>query len=132
YQSSYGISSNSKRAIPDVSYNADPNTGVPVYDSLGYQGSKGWFQVGGTSAGAPQWAALSAIVNNARISPMSSTSYGTENLLYGAATGINYGNDYRDIITGNNGGFAAGTGYDYVTGLGSPISNNFLGYLQIH
>ncbi len=132
YQTNYGISSNNKRAIPDVSYNANPNTGVPVYDSYGYQGSKGWFQVGGTSAGAPQWAALTAIVNNARSTPMSSTSYGTETLLYGAATGTDYANDFRDIITGSNGGFSAGTGYDLVTGVGSPLSNNLLSYLQTH
>ncbi len=132
YQANYGISSNGKRAVPDVSYNADPNTGVPVYDSFGYQGSKGWFQVGGTSAGAPQWAALSAIVNGARTTPMSSTSYGTNTLLYGAATGANYVNNYRDIISGSNVGFSAGIGYDFVTGVGSPLSNNLLSYLQIH
>lgn len=132
YQTNYGISSNGKRAVPDVSYDADPNTGVPVYDSFGYQGSKGWFQVGGTSAGAPQWAALSAIVNSVRTTPMSSTSYGTDTLLYGAATGTNYVNNFRDIITGSNGGFSAGTGYDFVTGVGSPLSNNLLSYLQIH
>lgn len=132
YQTNYGITSNGKRAVPDVSYNADPNTGVPVYDSFGYQGSKGWFQVGGTSAGAPQWAALSAIVNNVRTTPMSSTSYGTETLLYGAATGTDYANDFRDIMSGNNGGFSAGTGYDFVTGVGSPLSNSLLSYIQIH
>lgn len=132
YQTNYGISSNGKRAVPDVSYNADPNTGVPVYDSYGYQGSAGWFQVGGTSAGAPQWAALTAIVNNARTTSMSSTSYGTETLIYGAATGTDYANDFRDIITGSNGGFNAGTGYDFITGVGSPLSNNLLSYLQTH
>lgn len=132
YQTNYGISSNGKRAIPDVSYNANPNTGVPVYDSFGYQGSKGWFQVGGTSAGAPQWAALSAIVNNARTTPLSSTSFGTDALLYAAATDTNYATNYRDITSGNNGGFVAGTGYDFVTGVGSPLSNNLIPYLQTH
>jgi len=132
YQTNYGISSNGKRAVPDVSYNADPNTGVPVYDSYGYQGSKGWFQVGGTSAGAPQLAALSAITNSARTIPMSSTSFGTDVLLYGAATGTNYANNYRDITSGSNGGFSAGSGYDFVTGVGSPLSNSLIPYLQTH
>ena len=132
YQINYGISSNGKRDVPDVSYDANPNTGVPVYDSFGYQGSKGWFQVGGTSAGAPQWAAISAITNTARGTPMSSTSYGTDTLLYGAATGSSYSVNYRDITSGNNGGFSAGTGYDLVTGLGSPLSNNLISYLQIN
>jgi len=132
YQTNYGISSNGKRAVPDVSYNADPNSGVPVYDSYGYQGSKGWFQVGGTSAGAPQWAALAAITNTARTTPMSSTSFGTDTLLYGAATGTSYVNNFRDIIVGNNVGFSAGTGYDFVTGVGSPLTNSLIPYLQTH
>src|SRR5207249_11726854 len=58
YQS--GFNSNSGRGVPDVSYVADPNTGVSIYDSFGYGG---WSQVGGTSAGAPQWSAITAIVN---------------------------------------------------------------------
>ncbi len=132
YQTNYGISSNGKRAVPDVSYDADPNTGVPVYDSLGYQGSKGWFQVGGTSAGAPQWAAASAIVNSVRSSAMSSASFGTESLLYQAATGSNYANDYRDITSGSNGGFSDLTGYDLVTGVGSPLSSSLVPYLETH
>ncbi len=132
YQINYGVTSNGERTVPDVSYDADPSTGVPVYDSYGYQGGKGWFQVGGTSAGAPQWAALSAIVNSQRSSPMSSISYGTNTLVYGAATGINYPSDFRDIISGSNGGFVAGTGYDLVTGVGSPLSNGLIQYLQTH
>ena len=40
----------SQRATPDVAYDADPNTGVAVYDSTSYSGLSGWFQVGGTSA----------------------------------------------------------------------------------
>ncbi len=46
----YSVSSN--RSAPDVSYNADPNTGFAVYDSVPYQGFSGWQVVGGTSAGA--------------------------------------------------------------------------------
>lgn len=131
YQTNYGISTNGKRAVPDVSYDANPSTGVPVYDSFGYQGSKGWFQVGGTSAGAPQWAAATAIVNSARSVPMSSSSFGTETLLYQAATGTDYANNYRDITSGSN-GFNAKTGYDFVTGVGSLLSNDLIPYLQSH
>src|SRR5581483_3148759 len=53
------------RETPDVAYNADPNTGVYVYDSYRTYGSH-WFQIGGTSAGSPQWAALIAIANQGR------------------------------------------------------------------
>ncbi len=49
YQSSYGLKY-SGRATPDVSYDADPNSGVAVYDSTRYDGQSGWWQVGGTSA----------------------------------------------------------------------------------
>ena len=59
YQSDW--QSSGHRMVPDVSYNANPNTGFPVYDSTAYYGTKGWFEVGGTSAGAPQWAALVAL-----------------------------------------------------------------------
>ncbi|HLJ95775.1 MAG TPA: S53 family peptidase, partial [Gemmataceae bacterium] len=48
------------RTIPDVSYVADPNTGLAVYDSYG---SGGWAVYGGTSVGAPQWAGLVALVD---------------------------------------------------------------------
>lgn len=129
YQSTYGITS-SGRSIPDVSYNADPNTGVPVYDSYGYQGSAGWFQVGGTSAGSPQWASITAIANTQRSTPMSSSDFGAENLLYSAATGSAYSSNYRDIILGNNGGFQATTGYDLVTGVGSPLTNNLIPFIS--
>jgi subtilase family serine protease len=67
YQSSSPIpSTGGKRGGPDVSYNADPNTGVSVYDSTPYSGQKGWYAVGGTSAGSPQWAGLIALANQGR------------------------------------------------------------------
>src|SRR5262249_17110127 len=55
---SYGV-----RTTPDVSFNADPSSGYAVYDSVGYDGQSGWFQVGGTSAAAPAWAGLIAIAD---------------------------------------------------------------------
>lgn len=55
------------RGVPDVSYVADPNTGVVVYDST-YDPSLGtWWIVGGTSVGSPQWAGLIALVNGLRV-----------------------------------------------------------------
>src|SRR5205823_6642705 len=57
-----GWQTSTKLGVPDVSYDADPNTGVEVYDSV----NGGWFVVGGTSAGAPQWAALVALANELR------------------------------------------------------------------
>ena len=56
-----------KRATPDVAYSADTNKGFYVYDSVPNQnGQTGWFSYGGTSAGAPQWAALIALADQGR------------------------------------------------------------------
>ncbi len=115
YQSNYGVpSTTGKRAVPDVSYNADPNSGVSVYDTTSYLGSTGWWVVGGTSAGAPQWAAIKSLGLTA-----------SNNKFYPDAT-TDYSSHFRDITSGTNGicGFycTAGPGYDYVTGLGSPIT----------
>ena len=104
------------RGVPDVCYNADPNTGFSVYMS-NYNGTTGWFTVGGTSAGAPQWAALSALVNSARRGALT----GADTALYSVANSSNLA-DYKDILSGLNGTYSALTGYDYVTGLGSPVS----------
>src|ERR1700722_8074683 len=59
--------SRGKRGLPDVSYNANPGTGYAIYDSIGISAAGGWFQVGGTSAATPQWAALVAIANSIRV-----------------------------------------------------------------
>jgi len=111
---------NSRRGVPDVSYNADPYTGVSVYIG-NYNGSSGWLTVGGTSAGAPQWAALSALANANRTG---SLNY-TDGVLYSLA-GSNYSAYYRDVTIGNNGLYNAGARYDFVTGLGSPISGQLI------
>jgi subtilase family serine protease len=71
YQASFPIPANGgKRGIPDVSYDADPNTGVSVYDPTNHQGQKGWFDVGGTSA--PQWAARVILADQGRAALSSS------------------------------------------------------------
>lgn len=124
YQKNINSPYTSGRATPDVSYDADPNTGFAVYDSVKYNGQSGWFQVGGTSAGAPQWAALSAIANSQRSSSMSSPDVA----LYNAAI-ASYATNFRDIISGTAGSFSAGTGYDLTTGLGSPLVDGLIPYL---
>jgi hypothetical protein len=126
YQIGYGITLNG-RGTPDVSYNADPYTGVAVYDSYAFQGQSGWLVFGGTSAGAPQWAGLIALVNQGRSAPLSSNSL-TASPEYTAATGSVYSTNYRDITAGSN-GYTAATGYDLATGVGSPLANNLVPYL---
>jgi subtilase family serine protease len=112
-----GAQSSGKRGVPDVAYDADPRTGVPVYDSeLG-----GWSEVGGTSASSPQWCAITAIANSIRAG-MGKGTIGTNflNVVY-ANPGA-----FHDITQGSNGKCGAecnaGPGYDFVTGLGSPMA----------
>jgi subtilase family serine protease len=120
YQSNFGILTKS-RGVPDVAYDADPNTGFAVYDSVRYQGQAGWFQVGGTSAGAPQWAGILAIVDSIRAASGKSAISYPQFALYEASA---YSTNFHDITSGSNGTCGtlceASAGYDFVTGLGSP------------
>jgi hypothetical protein len=127
YQSKV-VNQSSTRANPDVSYDADPNTGFATYSSFaGSGGAPGWFQVGGTSAGAPQWAALFAIADQGRTlagKPVLNATDPQEaqKILY-ANAGTSA---FRDINSGSSNGspvYSSTTGYDFVTGLGSPIAN---------
>jgi hypothetical protein len=111
------------RSSPDVAYNADPRTGFAVFSSVPIAGHSGWSVVGGTSAGAPQWAGLVAIANQGRAAaglPALDGPSATIPMLYALYKG---GTDaaLNDITTGGGPWFvAAGQGYDQVTGLGTP------------
>lgn len=124
-----GFQAQGYRGVPDVAYNADPNTGYFVYDS---SAGGTWWQVGGTSAAAPQWAGLAALANQGRAAGKASLgsgyTFGTNQVLYKLAGGTSYTNargDFVDITSGSN-GFSASTGYDVVTGLGSPAANRIV------
>jgi subtilase family serine protease len=120
-----GWQTSNQRSVPDVSYLADPNTGVYVYDSV----NGGWYAVGGTSAGAPQWAALIALANNIRANNSSSTLSLANTLIYplaqgGTSTPYSIAAAYfYDVTQGSDGGYNAGPSYDFVTGLGSPVAS---------
>jgi kumamolisin len=99
------------RGTPDLSFDANPNTGVWVYDSNAVLGT-GWYVVGGTSVSSPS---LAGIVNSAHSFHSSSTA---ENwTLY-----TDKDRDFHDVTYGNCGlnmsDFAA-PGYDLCTGLGA-------------
>ena len=111
YQANFGLSY-SNRAVPDVSYDANASTGVSVYEGA-------WLKMGGTSAGAPQWAAIHALGLST-----------TNNNLYQRAKSA-YSSYFRDITSGSNYVNTATTGYDFVTGLGSPLTFNFGTSLQV-
>ena len=109
---------------PDVAYDANPNTGFAVYDSVAYQGSQGWWEMGGTSAGTPQWAALIAIADQGRVLNGLPTLNGgsqTLPLLFSLYNSTQYYQAYHDQVFGGSSWFDwAQPGYDLVTGLGSP------------
>ncbi len=131
----------SMRGVPDVGYQASSRTGVLVYDTApgdatrglncpsGNPCSAGWFVVGGTSSSCPQWAALVAIADQ-----IAGHGLGLINpKLYALASGpTNYANDFFDVTTGNNQtnpsvlGYSATTGWDPVTGLGTPNAANLV------
>ncbi|GAA3763416.1 S53 family peptidase [Terriglobus aquaticus] len=102
----------SGRGVPDVSGNADPATGYQVR----VDGQN--LVIGGTSAVAPLWAGLLAVVN-----AQSKTTVGfVQPRLYAA----NGSSSFHDITSGNNGAFKAGPGWDACTGLGSPNVPNLI------
>jgi subtilase family serine protease len=122
-----GWTSAKRRGSPDVSMVADPNTGLMVYDA----GT--WYVVGGTSAGAPIWTGVVALSNSLRIA---GTLNSANTALYGLARNssvLPYSINARyfyDPKAGSNGGYSASGGYDFVTGLGSPVVNALVGPLS--
>ncbi|HEV3021617.1 MAG TPA: S53 family peptidase [Pirellulales bacterium] len=113
-----GVQSSGARTIPDVAYDANPNTGVAVFDSVPVGGRSGWFEIGGTSAGAPQWAALLAIADQGRALGGQATLNGADTALYKLPA-----SDFHDVVSGSN-GYRATAGYDLVTGRGTPIASS--------
>ncbi|HVV25406.1 MAG TPA: S53 family peptidase, partial [Pseudonocardiaceae bacterium] len=99
----------SRRTDNDIAADADPNTGVAVYDS--YNGNGGWNEVGGTSASAPMIAAMFALAGNPGSNPAQTIYQHTGNLY--------------DVTSGADGSCGnylcrAAAGYDGPTGWGTP------------
>ena len=105
-------SSTGGRGVPDVSGDADPVTGYQVR----VDGKS--LVIGGTSAVAPLWAGLIALNNQ-----QNGKSAGFIQPQIYAAKGASA---FHDIVSGNNGAFSAGPGWDACTGLGSPIGGKLI------
>jgi subtilase family serine protease len=109
------------RTTPDVSFDADFNSGVTCFQNgrLGYS-------YGGTSLSSPCWAGLIAIANQGLVAgggvPLNSPANPMQSLqaLYSLPP-----SDFQDITSGYN-GLNAGVGYDELTGRGSPIANTLI------
>jgi kumamolisin len=117
WQAAYGeaLSGATGKGVPDVAFNADPFTGYSILDSSSdyttatAPWTDGW---GGTSFAAPNWAGLTALIDQyvgAPVGFLPPTLYQLAN-----AGGL------RDITSGDNWYYQAGAGWDAVTGLGVP------------
>jgi hypothetical protein len=109
---SYGL-----RTTPDVAMVGDPATGLSVYSTVPYGGQSGWFTVGGTSAAAPLWAGLVAVADQGLAMAGKGSLANAQAALYSIPSSA-----FHQVTSGFN-GYSAGSGYNLVTGLGSPIAN---------
>ena len=100
---------NQHRGLPDVSYNADPDTSILVYES--FYSPTGYYFIGGTSEGSPQWAGIIADANQEAGHPLGFLN----EALYRIGDSSAYSASFHDITVGNN-GFAGVTGYDATLG----------------
>jgi kumamolisin len=110
WQTGAGVPAGTQRMVPDVGLVADPGTGALVVLN-----GKG-VQIGGTSLSAPIWAGFCALINEARERAGKPFLSFLNPLIYplmGTAS-------FRDIVSGSNGAYTAGPGYDRVTGIGVP------------
>ena len=114
------------REVPDVALDADPATGYVIYCSSADCGHKGWITAGGTSAGAPLLAGVTADANEYSLANGGDRLGFANPFLYDRFA--NGGTFFHDVTAGTNdygglGKYSAGSGYDLATGLGSLDAN---------
>jgi subtilase family serine protease len=106
------------RGIPDVSWNADPNTPILVYLSFLGSSAAGYYTIGGTSEGSPDWAGLAADLDQLAHHPLGLLNP----YLYALGSA---GIGFHDITVGNDSqdgvpGYSATPGWDLASGWGTP------------
>ena len=119
------------REVPDVAAVADPSTGYTVY----WRGA--WGAIGGTSAAAPLWAAVAALVDDSPYCHAMGSTVGVDAAsLYGLAATSGYGQGFFDVTSGTNAVpssgytgtlYGATPGYDEASGLGTPQVTHYVG-----
>ncbi|MCH0570200.1 immune inhibitor A [Streptomyces sp. MUM 136J] len=112
------------RTVPDVSSNADPASGFAIY-TVG-----GWQVYGGTSAAAPLWSGYAALYNQKAAAAGKSALGEVNPKIYSVASGSGYSSALHDITSGSNQDYSTATGYDRVTGWGSPIADGLTSALM--
>ncbi|WP_282202002.1 protease pro-enzyme activation domain-containing protein [Kitasatospora fiedleri] len=110
-----------QRTVPDVSSNADPNSGFAIYT----QGtsSPGWQVYGGTSAAAPLWSGFAALYNQKAKAATKPVLGEANPKIYAITNSSSYGSAFHDVTSGKNQDFSTKAGYDQVTGWGTPIAD---------
>lgn len=124
YQSG-SIAGYARRAVADVAFNADPNTGQYVAVIAPGTTAVRWISAGGTSLATPQWAGLLAVTNALRAAAGKTALGQPHAALYQqiGAVPTAYATSFKDVNTGANGSCSlciARTGYDTPTGWGTP------------
>ncbi len=119
-----------QRGLPDVAYSAAVEHGLLTYLDIPGVPS-GFYLFGGTSAGSPQWAAITSIADQKAGHNLGFINKG---LYFIGQTPHLYSASLNDVTSGNNSfggvtGFNAGRGWDATTGLGSPSAADLVGYL---
>ena len=128
YQKTAGVittankGSKTLRNSPDVAAEANTDNYI-CYDGTC---AGGW---GGTSFAAPRWAGYLALVNQQSVAHGKSTVGFINPTIYPLGLGSSYSSDFHDIISGSNGTYSAVTGYDLVTGWGSPNGTGLINAL---
>ena len=121
-------SSSGGRQVPDVALDADPSTGFSIYTTS--NGTTGWGDAGGTSAGAPSWAAMAAIYNQYAAVPQTRGGrLGFANpSVYALASSSQSALPFHDTTSGTNpyGPYSPTAGWDYSTGWGTPDAGNLI------
>ncbi len=120
--------SQSMRAMPDVSFFASGASGAAVYFTSQRLSESGWISADGTSLGTPVWAGIAAMCLEASGGALRGHDRFMHFLyeLAGTTAYSNVGGSYTDIVNGGNGVFYASKGFDFCTGLGSPVVKNIL------
>ncbi len=107
------------REVPDVSADADPNTGYVVYFKGNWSGGNG-----GTSAAAPLWASVTALLDQSCTAPLgfiNPSLYAAVQKDPGIVDDVTSGNN--DLTATNGGKFTARVGFDMASGLGTPVAS---------
>ncbi len=120
-----------RRAVADVSFNADPNTGQYVALTAPGSTTTSWNAYGGTSISAPQWAGIVAVANALRASASKARLGDVHSTIYTAIAAVpgTYAAAFGDVLTGANGSCAtckSAAGFDPATGWGTPNSTSLL------